>query len=340
MGFSSQAGQVAFMTQASPDTFPVAFDANNTAMKLRSGSLGPNRDLLITDPEIGGGRDVVDAYLGAVHWSGDLEYYVRMEGITTLLKAAMGQASSVTTTGATVHTITPKDSATLPFLAIQESIGGAATHLECYNYTDGVVNTLHFEADANGFLMGTAGVIARKQVAGITPTLTPMWDDSFLTVGTNITVTYNGVTLPAKSFAWDLNNNFSDDDYRLGSFYLGDLTAMRREITGTVHIRPQDSDLWRQAVYGTTAATSPGGLTTKNQLIVTCTTYEDIVGATPAGTKEVLTLTMPKVALEPFAFGPSGDDVIESDITWRALRPAVATPAATVTVRSGADTIA
>src|SRR6478752_4560703 len=158
MGFSSQAGQVGFMTQATQGTFPASFGTASTFMKLRSGSLGPNRDLLTTDPEIGGGRDIADAYLGAASWSGDYEFYVRLEAIPTLLKAVFGTATPVTTTGVTTSTITPSDSATLPFLAVEENIGGS---LETYQYLDAVVNTFHLEAEANGYLMGTAGLIAR-----------------------------------------------------------------------------------------------------------------------------------------------------------------------------------
>lgn len=336
MGFSSQSGQVLFATQASQGVFPASFATQATAMKLRSGSLGPNRDLLVTDPEIGGGRDVSDAYLGAASWSGDYEFYVRLESLPTLLRAVLGTAAApVTATGVTTHTITPSDSATLPYLGIEEKIGSG---LETYQYVDAVVNTLHLEAEANGFLMGTAGLIARQQTAGATPTGAPVWDNSPLIVGTNITLTYNAVSLPAKSFAMDIANNFEDDDFRLGSFYLGDLTAKGREVTGSFAIRPQDSAFWRQAVYGVPAATAPGGLTTKNQLVITCTTYEDIVGGTPA-TKNSIAITIPKVALEPYALEPSGDDVIENDISWRALRPEAATPICTVVVKSAKATI-
>lgn len=336
MGFSSQAGQVLFMTQATQGVFPASFGTTAVAMKLRSGSLGPSRDLLITDPEIGGGRDTVDAYLGAVSWAGDYEFYARLESITTLLKACLGSASLVTTTGVTTHTITPSDSATLPYLAIEEKIGSG---LETYNYTDSVVNTFHLEAEANGFLMGTAGLIAKTQIAGATPTAVPVFDNSFLIVGTNIAITYNAITLPAKSFSFDVTNNFEDDDFRLGSFYLGDLTAKGREVTGSFTIRPQDSALWRSAVYGGSALTAPGGLTSKNQLVITCSTYEDIVAGIPA-TKSSIVLTLPKVALEPYALEPSGDDVIENDISWRAVRPVQATPICTVVVKSGKATVA
>lgn len=336
MGFSSQSGQVGFMTQASQGVFPATFGTAGRFMKLRGGSLGPNRDLLVTDPEIGGGRDTVDAYLGAVSWSGDYEFYCRLEGLPTLLKAVLGSASSAAVTGVNTHTITPLDSATLPFVAIEERIGSG---LETYNYTDSVVNTFHLEAEANGYLMGTAGMIAKTQIAGVTATVAPTYDNSPLVVGTNITLTYNAVTLPAKSFAFDVTNNFEDDDFRLGSFFLGDLTAKSREITGSVTIRPVDSALWRQAVYGTPAATAPGGLTTKQQLIITMSTYEDIVAGIPA-TKGSVTITIPKVALEPYGLDVSGDDVVENDISFRALRPVTATPICTVVVKSAAAAIA
>lgn len=336
MGFGSQAGQVLFRTQATPGVFPADFTASHVAMKLRSGSLTPSRDLLVTDPEIGGTRDVSDAYLGAVSFAGDYDFYARMESVTTLLKAGFGSATSVTTTGVTTHTITPSDASVLPYLGIEEKISSG---MEIFNYTDAVVNTLHLEAEANGFLMGTAGLIARLQTAGATATAAPSWDNSFLTVGTNILITLNGVTIPAKSFSWDFNNNFEDDDFRLGSFFLGDLTPKAREVTGSVSIRPQDSALWRRAVYGTPAATGPGGLTTKDQMVITCTTYEDIVGGTPL-TKSSLQLTMPKIILEPFSLEPSGDDVIENDISFRAVRPVPGTPIATVVVKSARALIA
>jgi tail tube protein len=335
-GYSSQAGSIAFMTQAAPDTFPATFDTVSRAMKLRSGSLTPNRELLVTDPEIGGGRDTVDAYLGAVSWAGDLEFYARLEVLCTLLKAAFGTGVPVTVTGVTTHTFTPADTATLPFLSVQEDIGGG---LEKYNYTDAVVNTLHFECDANGYLMGTVGLIARKQIAGITKDTTLNFDDTFMIVGTNITITYGGVSVPAKSFSFDMTNNFEDDDFRLGSFYLGGLVAKSREFTGSFTIRPEDALLWRSAVYGASGLTAPGGLTNKQALVITCQTYEDIVAGTPP-TKEQIVFTLPKVALEPYGLEPSGDDIIENDISWRGLRPVQGTPACTIVIKNALATIA
>lgn len=335
MGFSSQAGQILFATQATQGVFPVAFGTSHVAMKMKSGSLGPSRDLLVTDPEIGGGRDTSDAYLGTISWSGDYEFYARLEGVTTLLKACLGTSVSVAATGVNTHTFTPLDSATLPYLAVEENIGGS---LETMQFTDAVVNTFHLEGEANGYLMGTAGLIARKGVAGATKTAVPSYDNSNLIVGTNIFITLGGVTLPAKSFSIDINNNIEDDDFRLGSFELGDLTAKSREVMGSFAIRPQDSALWRRATLGTSVSTVPGGLTTKDQLVITCSTYEDIVGGTPP-TKSSIVFTIPKIALEPYALEPSGDDVIENDISWRGLRPVQATSIMTAVIKNGAATI-
>jgi len=336
MGFASQAGQVILRSQAVQGTYQADTGTAGVGVLLRSGALGPNRDLLIPDPEIGAGRDIPDAYLGAVSWSGDYEMYARLDAITTLMKAGFGSISSAVATGITTNTITPLDSGTLPFLSIEENLGGS---LETYNYTDCVVNTLHLECDANGYLMCTAGLIGAKQIAGATKTAVPVFDNLPMIVGTNVTITYNAVSIPAKSFSFDLNNNIESDDFRLGSFYVGDLTAKRREVTAGFHIRESSSALWRQAVYGLPAATAPGGLTTKNQLVITCQTYEDIVGGTPT-TKNTLTLTIPKFILSPYALAQSGDDVIESDLEGHGLRPSNATPIVTAVTKTARATVA
>lgn len=333
MGFSSQAGHVIFRTQTVPGVFNADTGTAGVGAKLRSGSLGPSRELLIPDPEIGGGRDVSDALLGAVSWSGDYEFYVRADMLSTLLKAALGTVTSPTITdGVQTHSFETSDAAQLPLLSIEEKIGNG---LEVYQYTDCVINTLHLEADANGYLMGTVGVIAAKQVAGATATVAPTFDETTMYVGTGVLVEYNSVTLPAKSFSLDINNNFEDDDFRLGSYYLGDLTPKRREITASFGVRHNDSAMWRQATYGSPTATEPGCLVTKAPLkftVESCTVIEDSVPETPYG----MEIDIPQFALTPFALEMSGDDVIESDIEGQALRPNVANPILEVAVTTGA----
>lgn len=331
MGFQSQSGQLGLKSQAAAGAYSDPA-TNGIFMRTRSGTLGPNRDLLVPDPEIGGGRDVPDAYLGAVSWAGDIEFYARMNSIATLLKGAFGSVAS--TVGGMApddtwwtHVFTPIDTGALPFLSLEEAVGGT---FEVFHYWDAKVNTIHLEADANGYLMGTAGLISRFQNAGNTRTAAPAWDTEPMLVGTNISLTLGGVALPAKSFSFDLTNNLEDDDFRLGSFYLGDMTEKRREVTMSVTIRPEDSAYMRQAVYGTAGATAPGGLVTKEELILTAETYE--FAGTSATQKQSISLRLPKVTIEPFSVEPSGDDIIEHDLSIRALRPLNADPVAEATV--------
>lgn len=425
MGFSSQSGSALFRDQPTPNVFPADAGTAGVAMKLRGGALAANRDLMIPDPEIGGGRDVNDAFLGPVTFSGDFEFYTRLHGIRTLLYHAFGlklsgpaganevdtitktgtwsggtftltfnaqttaaipynatneqiqdalvalsniakyevtvtggplfttpivirldgtlsgtQATGVTitttsVTGSTpganvVRTVTgasnlagfrdifvPSDSAALPFLAIEENIGGG---LDVFRYRDGVVNSLHFEVDANGYFMGSANIIARLQDAQASALpVDTLLDNGDLIVGTNVFVTFGGVSLPAKSFKFDFTNNFESDDFRLGSFYIGDLTPKRRELTIGVTIREADKNLWRQATYGDQAATAVQGTITKSEVAVTLSTYSTIPGSSP-NLVSSMQITMPKCALKPYALEVSGDDIIDSDIELQALR--------------------
>jgi hypothetical protein len=336
MGFTSQAGQLLICKQTTPGTFEAGHGTKAVAIKLRSGSFGTNRDLLVPDPEIGGGRDTADAYLGAVSWSGDFDFYARTDALATLLYGVLGAAAAPNTEdGVTTHVITPSDAAQLPFFSVEEVIGNG---LESYKYTDVVINSLHLEADANGYMQGTVSLIGARQEAGITKTASPLWDNTPMYVGTNITVTYNSVALPAKSFSLDINNNFEDDDFRLGSFYLGDLTPKQREITASFNLRHASSALWRQAVYGAAAATVPGGTTVKAGLEIEALTYEDIPNSTPA-VKYGISLDIPKFVLSPFSFEASGDDILENDVEGRALRPDPSDSILTATIVTDKATI-
>lgn len=319
MGFVAQAGHVGLKTQASKGTYadPGAVAPNDGVfMLIRSGALGGNRELLIPDPEIGGSRDVIDAQLGPIAFSGEYDFYGRMESLATLFKAALGNNadSGAALTGYT-HTATPGD--TLPWLSVEEKI---ANGYETFKYTDAKVNTLHLEADANGYLMGTVGMIALTQATTTATVIgSQRRDTSPLIVGSNISVQWNGANLPAKSFSLDINNNLEDDDFRLGSLFLGDLTEKRREITMGVTIRPNDAALWKTAMWGGPAATTPLGQSFKDDVSIVIASYEDIPGAN-AGVKYSCTITVPFAIIAPFSLDPSGDDVLEHDIEIRAVR--------------------
>lgn len=329
MGFQSQSGQVGLRTQASKGTY---LDPGTSTfgifMRTRSGALSGNRELLIPDPEIGGGRDVPDAYLGPVAFSGSYDFYARANAVALLMKGAFGPPVSTTVSDYKQHVFTPIDSGSLPWLSIEEAIGDG---FDVFNYTDAKVEALHLEVDAAGFLMGTVTLNALTQTAGNTASATPPWDLTPMMVGSNCYIQWNGVNLPAKSMSFDVNNNGENDDFRLGSPFLGDITEKRREITMGASIRPEDSDLWRMAMYGSAAATSAqAGAVFKDDVKLVMESYEKITGA--ATQKYKITIDVPKAAIKPFSLNPSGDDIIQHDIEIQALRPNPASAILTVTI--------
>lgn len=339
MGFSSQSGWVGFRTQSVKGTYvdPGAVSPNQGVFcRTRSGSLGGNRDLMIPDPEIGGNRDIPDAQLGPIAYSGEYDMYWRMEELAFFLKAAMG-TDTPTGTALTGYLHTISSATTLPWISVEEQ---EANGYNNFKYTDCKVNTFHMEADANGYLMGTVGVLGLTQAIDSSPTATSAQrtDTSALIVGTNITIAWNGATLPAKSFSLDINNNIEDDDFRLGSFFLGDAVEKRRELTIGCTIRPQDSALWKTAMWGGPAATVPGGLSFKDDVIITISSYEDIPGAT-AGTKYSAVFTVPQAIIAPFNVSPSGDDVLEHDLEIRPVRPVPTTDIITPAIRTSYATL-
>lgn len=345
MGFQSQSGQVGLKTQAAKGAFldPGAADPNDGIfMQLRGGALGADRELIIPDPEIGGGRDITAAVLGPVAYSGEYEFYARMESLATIINAAFG-STSTTPSGVTygddlvgVHVITPIDTSALPWLSIEETVGDG---LESFNYTDARVNSFSMECEPDGYLMGTVGMIALTQTAGNTATASPEWDTTPLLVGTSMTVTIGGLTTYiVRDFSMDFTNNIEDDVFSLGSLTLQDLTAKRRELTTSFTIRPDDIDLWREAVYGSSVATSPlSGAAAQKDVNINIQSFEDI--GTGVSTKFELDIDIPFANIQPFGLEPNGDDVIEFGIEMQALRPTDASPLCTITVTNGFDEI-
>ena len=339
MTFNPQNGQFGIRTQPVKGTYsdPGAAAPAGVFFRTRGGALGGKRELLIPDPEIGGGRDIPDAVLGPIIWAGEIEFYVRMEAAATLLYGALGgKSSSVSGVGEALvgtHVLTPAD--ILPWLSAEEAV---ADSYDVFNYTDLVVNTLHMECDASGYFMGTVGLLALKQTAGNTRTAAPHWDPTNLIVGTNVSVTYNSVVLPAKKFSIDINNNIEDNDFRLGSLFAADLAAKRREVSLGVTIRPNDSNLWRQAVLGAAAATSAqGGTAAKSAVEVSASTYENIgTSSTPYS----LLVEAPSATIAPYDNKVSGDDIIENDLEIRLFRPDPAVDLLTATVDNGLADVA
>lgn len=349
MGYASQEGQIGFRTQTSEGSFvdPGAASPNNGIfIRHKSGGLTINRDPIIPDPEIGGNRDITDAYGGPASYSGDIEFYARMGFLPTIVKAALGTGASVVTGTVAgtdllgVHTITPTDSIlNLPWLSIEEAI---ASGLENFRYTDSHVNTLSLSCDPDNFLMGTAGLIAKTGLAGITRTVAPVVDTSPLLLGTSMAISIGGVsTYILRNWKMDFTNNIEDNTFQLGSTTLADLTGKRRELTMSATIRPNGGSanaLFREAAFGSSSATGPlSGANVQKAVTVLIESYA-LIGSGIADHFS-LSISVPTMIIKPFPLKASGDDVIEYDVEFEAIRPVPGTPLCTFVIKNGLTTI-
>lgn len=342
MGYASQEGQLGIKTQTAEGVYkdPGAVAPNQGIfLRYKSGGLKINRDPIIPDPEIGGNRDITDAYGGPASYSGTVEFYARSEFLPTLFYAAFGAKSSVTT-GTTqgtdligTHTITPTDSVlNLPWLSVEDVV---ASGLEAFRFTDTKVNKLSLECAPDGFLMGSSDLIAKTGLAGITRTASPEIDQTPLLLGTSMSISIGGITsYVIRNWKMEFSNNIEDNVFSLGSTTLADLTGKRRELTMSATIRPVGAGanaLFREAAFGSSGATAPlSGANAQKHVIVTIDSYATVgSGLTD---KFSFSIDVPAMIMKPFALDPKGDDVIEYDVEFTGIRPSSATPLATVTI--------
>jgi len=310
MGFNYQTGAMGLGRQTSQGTPVAAQDW----LKFLSGGMGVDRELIISDPEIGGGRDIDEGtiYPGGVGASGSYEHIVKPNVLGHFILGALGAVSSSALSGAAYeHTFTP--AATLPWYTILERISET---YETFRTTDCKVNSLELTCDANDYLKATA------EIFGITPesdvsigSPSPETTPPFLYGGATITI--DGSSFLPKTVGISLTNNLEDDDFRVGSLYRGDLSEKRRELTLSATIRPANSDLFKKAVWG--SATASLAQNTKSNIAVTYKweSYE-VIGTTAY--KYRLELAIPVAVIVPFRTEPSGDDILEHDLEIQAAK--------------------
>ncbi len=333
-----QVGMIKQTAQGSPAT-PLAAAGPTRWQRLRSSSMGPDRSLLIPDPEIAGAgqRDVPKVYLGPTVFSGEHEMYVRQESLPLWLAGAFGTTNAPTQPGGAItptaltgyqHVIQTAD--VLPWFTVQEQIGNGFDVLQ---YNDAQVNTFHLECGADGYFMAKAGLIALAGTAGNTAVASPTFDNTPLIVGSKVVVTIGGTystatnamtggtAFPAQSFSFDLSNAIESNHFVLGSLFPDAFTPKRREITGNLALRPQTNSYFRQAVFGTSGTqTSITGLTVVTNLNISATSYEIINGATSQVYN--LTLNMGEVILAPHKLTASHDSVLEETFDFRVVKVA------------------
>ena len=302
--YMSQSGYIGIAKQTSSGTGAYTTPAHY--MYVNSAPIEPQTDLLIPDPEIGGGRDIIDnsVLVGPIKWAGSLDFNLRPEAIGLLLLGATGAVTSSGISGAAKgHTFTFEND--LIPLSIEKRAGNG---LENFGYSDCKVNTLHFEAAAGEIVNGSAGIIAIQETSGKT-VQTPSFETSPVFTYQNGSVILDSGEISVKSFNFDINNNIQDDDFRFGSRTLASLVEKRRELAASMEIVPTDATILKKSVYGSSSATTVSGLQTtySGALFLRFESAYKVPGTT---IPYQLDITIPEAVFKAAPFTISGDDMI------------------------------
>jgi hypothetical protein len=305
MSYTAQEGHVGLALQGAEGVY----DEATQFLYVTEISLEPDDNLIVPDPEIGTGRDITEAYPGGIKWSGSISFNLRPEALGMLLLGAFGSVSSNTVGAVTTHTFTPAN--TLPLLSIEKAVSDG---LEVFGYTDVKVNSLRIECAAGEIATGTCEVIATKETSDIAAS-TPVFEDAPIFTFAGGQVKVDTVVASVKAVSFELNNNIQDDDYRIGSRYLGTLTPKRRELTASIDVVPEDSDEYKKAVYGasnlTEAANTQPVYTGSLEIL-----FESLTGQVipTTSTKYSLKIEVPEAIFKSAPIPTSGDEMIVQSI--------------------------
>lgn len=278
-------------------------------MYVKSCDIGPESDLMIPDPEIGTGRDITEAYVGPVKYTGKIEFDLRPNAFGYLLLAATGAVTSsgiAGQTGAYGHTFTFQNN--LIPLSIEKKIGDG---LENIGYIDSKVNSLHIECAAGEFVTGSADILALDEVSGKTIQTTTFGTDPIFTYDGG-SVVLEGSPISVKSLSFDINNNLVDDDFRIGSRKLQSSEEKRRELSASVDIVPTDYNTFRKTYYGSTSATTSSGTgvqdTYSGSLFAKFSTAKSVANGLTQ--KYEMEINIPKAIFRTAPLPVSGDEMI------------------------------
>lgn len=299
-GYVGTARQTASGTYVTPTKYHYVTEA----------SIEANTDLIIPDPEIGTGRDIVDGsvHAGTVNWGGTLGFYIRPESIGHILLGAIGAVTSsglAGISGGYGHTFTFENDL-IPF-SLEQAVGD--TGLETIGYNDVKFQNFHIEAAAGELVTGSAEILATQATAGKTRQ-TPSYETSPIMTFAGGSIVVDSGAMSVKSVSMDIANNIADDDFRIGSRTMSSMVEKRREISASLEIVPTDNSVFRQAIFGSSSATTVSGLQTTfgGALFLRFETAAKIPGSATVGYQ--LDFTFSKAMFRPSSFSGANDDMI------------------------------
>lgn len=349
MSVTGQVGHVAFAVQTAFGT-PNVTAGSYKPVKITGDSLVAANNMLVSEGEIGTGRDVTQAVMGGFSAAGAINGNLTARSAAVMLRGALGTLTAVTATGsvAAYDSFTPAD--TLPVFTVEKRIGTSArtaNELLVLQYQDTMINTLNISANSGALSTFSGGLLACGETSTTALVTEPItWpataDDLLVFHGGRIglkdttnadTVTFDYTTdldTSFQSMEVVINNNVQADEYTIRpSRFLRSLTEGIRSIEINCTIVFDDFHKYQKYTYGASASTSPGYALYMGALEFTLAnwqlaTADAMTKLTPTGAPanpQGVDFVLPKLAFSGLPVALSSGRIAVST-TARALKPA------------------
>jgi hypothetical protein len=250
MAYTAETGSVGLAIQPVKGTFTEPTDF----IKVTSVDLNPEGEKIVPDAEIGMDSFISDVYQGSYRIAGSLDAYVRPQAMGLLFYGALGKYTSSGSlgNGAYMHNFTA--SGTLPWLSIKKNV---STNIETFDYTDCKIEGFTLDINASEPCTASFDIVGISDKVGSTPT--PTYETAPILIASKATINIGGTAVSVKNCSIEYKNNLDNEDYRVGTRFLGDITEKRRDLDIKLDIvLDTTSKLYRKSFYGTASATTAG----------------------------------------------------------------------------------
>jgi hypothetical protein len=270
-----------------------------TYIQASSVSIGMEQNATSLPAEVGGRMWSAESYKTGVMVAGDASFNVRANTIGILLRAFAGSAVSAPEGSANKHVFTEADDVSfLPWMTLTRNTSDVWTE----QYVDCRVDSMRLDVPAAGIVTGSFGFV------GITPSEienpVETWDDSPLFETCTGAVLLEGVAAKVTRVSFDFGNGLSRDEQIVGSYFLDDITMVRRTCRVTIDTFLKDAALYRKVYNNGTGAWDPQVYSAS--LEVTIGTARHIVDTTHGEIK----IKIPNIDLLTYPVALAGNDIV------------------------------
>jgi hypothetical protein len=291
---SAQTGALAIAIQTAQG---VPATAAMTGLRATQIALAPQQEVAQTPPEIGGTLFLSNSYKRSVSAAGNVSFNVRPQSFGYFLKAFAGVYATAVgpQAGIVSHTFTAAGlGVDLPWVSIvkanyQDSVNGNFAEV----YTDCRVESLGLTIPSRGL------VTCQAQIVG----MTTQGDDSYVFPAVDSSpcfvtsanpslitgagaplatmVTLGGSTFSLLSASFQMQNQYSTDEYAIGSPFLQGITLLQRQLHVSLDVYVKDPTLYRKIYQN-------GGAQNWSPVI-----YRDALSVQSVSASEIPTFTNP-----------------------------------------------